>query len=190
MRGGQTIEELAAALELSRTAVRSHLATLQSEGFVGRQGFRRGARRPSVIFVLTSAANSLFPKTYDEFAEMMLQELKRRNPETADITLRSIADRWIARDVPSVKHLTGRERAEAAHKILADQGFMPQLEIRAQEGLLREHNCPLMRLTAAHPELCDAVHRWLQALFGVSMKRVQCQREGAMFSAYTFRLSK
>jgi hypothetical protein len=65
------------------------------------------------------------------------------------------------------------------------RGFLPVLERTADGYQLREHNCPLMRLTADYPEVCDMVQRWLEALFGAHLDRVRCLRLGHPYSAYT-----
>ena len=61
---------------------------------------------------------------------------------------------------------------------------MPALEHTPDGYQLREHNCPLMRLSAEHVEVCDMVHRWLEALFGARLNRVRCLRLGDPYSAY------
>lgn len=188
MQGGQTVEELAGALTVTRTAVTSHLAALAAEGLVARQGFRPGRRRPSMLYVLTPAADRLFPTSYDDFAAALLQELDREGPDRLRGVLRRVADQWIARDLPRVKGLRGRERLERAKEILAERGFMPVLEPTREGYVLREHNCPALRLAVAHPEVCDMVHRWLEALFGTTLTRTRCLRQGDPFSAYRMKV--
>jgi predicted ArsR family transcriptional regulator len=185
MQGGQTVEDLAKSLNVTRTAVTSHLAALTAEGLVARQGFRPGRRRPSVLYVLTPAADRLFPKSYDDFAEALLKEIGKGGPARVRGLLRKVADQWIARDLPRVRDLRGRERLERATEILAERGFMPALEPTREGYLLREHNCPAIRLAVAYPEVCDMVHRWLEALFGTALTRTRCLRQGDPFSAYT-----
>jgi predicted ArsR family transcriptional regulator len=187
MHGGQTVEELATALNVTRTAVTSHLAALAAEGFVVRQGLRPGRRRPSLLYVLTPTAERLFPRSYDDFAEALLKEVRKEGPDRVRGLLRKVADQWIARDLPRVKRLRGRERLERAKEILAERGFMPALEAIREGYLLREHNCPAIRLAVAHPEVCDMVHRWLEALFGTALTRTRCLRQGDPFSAYTMK---
>ncbi len=189
MEGGQTVEDLAGALRVTRTAVTSHLAALAAEGLVARQGLRPGRRRPSVLYTLTPAADRLFPKSYDDFAAALLAEVQREGPDRLRRLLRRVADQWIDRDLPRVQGLRGRERLERAKEILAERGFMPVLEPSREGYLLREHNCPAMRLAVAHPEVCDMVHHWLEALFGTSMVRTRCLRQGDPFSAYTIKVA-
>lgn len=185
LEGGHTVENLCVALGLSRTAVKSHLTGLRAEGLVRRRGLRPGTRRPSNVYELTPEADRLFPKGYDEFAAALIDEIKRQRPDDLDGYLARIADRWIARDRPRVDGLHGHERFERAKEILADRGFMPVLDRTADGYELREHNCPLMRLTADYVEVCNMVHRWLEALFGTQLSRGRCLRAGDPFSAYT-----
>ncbi len=187
MQGGQTVEDLAESLGVTRTAVTSHLAGLAADGLVARQGLRPGRRRPSVVYVLTPAADRLFPKSYDDFAEALLREVGKEGSDRLRRLLRRVADQWITRDLPRVKNLRGRERLERAKEILSERGFMPALEQTREGYVLREHNCPAMRLAVAHPEVCDMVHRWLEALFGTSLTRTRCLRQGDPFSAYTIK---
>ncbi len=188
VRGPQTVEDLVRAMGLTRTAVTTHLASLQADGFVVRQGFRAGPRRPSVIYALTPAADALFPKAYEEFAAVILTEVKRGGSADLKRLLRRIGEAWIARDLPRVEGTAGRERLQRVKTILAERGFMPVLD-RTRDGYtLREYNCPVMRLAFEHVEVCDMIHRWLEALFGVPLKRVQCLRQGDAFSAYTIKV--
>jgi DeoR family suf operon transcriptional repressor len=184
VRGGQTVRELAGALRLTRTAVVSHLSGLQAEGLVAREGVRPGRRRPSALYVATGAADAVFPKTYAEFAASLLEEIEREGPETLSRVLARLGDRWVARDLPRVEGLRGRARLEMAQRILEERGFLPTLERSAGGYALREHNCPVMALAAAHPGICTVVHRWLEALAGVPLARARCMSRGDPFSEY------
>jgi predicted ArsR family transcriptional regulator len=181
---GRTVGELAQALHVTRTAITTQLAALQAAGLVSQQGLRLGRRRPSVVYVLTTSADALFPKTYDEFAMQMLDELRREGKGNLSRLLRRLGDRWIARDLPRVKNLRGRERLERVQEILAEHGFMPSLNTIPEGYLLREHNCPVMRLAVAEPEVCTMIHRWLEALFGTTLTRTRCMRQGDPSSDY------
>lgn len=189
LHDGRTVEELVKALGVTRTSITSRLAALQAEGLVERQGLRPGRRRPSVVYALTASSDALFPKTYDDFAAEVLEELRREGQGNLARLLRRVGDRWIARDLPRVKGLRGRERLERATEILAERGFMPSLNPTPEGYLLREHNCPVMRLAVAHPEVCNMIHRWLEALFGTTLTRVRCMRQGDAFSDYTIRVA-
>ncbi|HEV2358329.1 MAG TPA: ArsR family transcriptional regulator [bacterium] len=187
VRGGQTVQDLARSLHLTRTAVVSHLSALRAEGLVTRGGLRAGRRRPSTLYVVTDAADWVFPKRYEEFAAALLDGLKRDNPKTFTRVLERLGDGWVARDLPRVGGLHGRARVKMAQQILRERGFLPTLEWSAGAYTLREHNCPVMILAAAHPDICAAVHRWLEALVGMPLARNRCMAQGASFSEYVAR---
>ena len=133
---------------------------------------------------MTCEADRLFPKIYDEFASALIGEIRQQRSDELQRYLERVADRWIARDAPRIDGLHGCDRIEGATRVLADRGFMPVLERMGDGYRLHEHNCPLTRLTAEYPEVCNMVHRWLEALFGNRLNRVQCLRLGDPFSAY------
>src|SRR5215210_9438667 len=64
-RASRTVDELAAALDLTDNAVRAHLATLERDGLVEQRGVRRGRGKPAYAYDLTSEAEALFPKAYE-----------------------------------------------------------------------------------------------------------------------------
>ena len=190
IRGGQTVQDLVAALGLTRTAVISHLGVLLADGFVTRHGLRRGKRRPSVIYQTTRLADSAFPQANESFAVAVLNALKENAPSALRAALWRVGEEWVERDRHRVARLKGQARVEAMRQILEERGFLPELKRGDNTYVLREHNCPVLRLATDHPEVCDGVHRWMQSLVGVPLIRVQCMRRGDAFSEYHFRVSK
>jgi len=190
IRGGQTVQDLVAALGLTRTAVISHLGVLLADGFVTRHGLRRGKRRPSVIYQTTRLADSAFPQAYESFAVAVLNAFKENAPSALRAALWRVGEEWVERDRHRVARLKGQARVEAMRQILEERGFLPELKRGDNTYVLREHNCPVLRLATDHPEVCDGVHRWMQSLLGVPLIRVQCMRRGDAFSEYHFRVSK
>ena len=190
IRGGQTVQDLVAALGLTRTAVISHLGVLQADGFITRGGLRRGKRRPSVIYETTRLADGAFPQAYESFAVAVLNALKQNAPSALRAVLLRVGEGWVERDRHRVARLKGQARVEAARQILEQQGFLPDLKRADSTYVLREHNCPLLRLATDHPEICDVVHRWMESLVGTPLVRVRCMRRGDPFSEYHFHMPK
>src|SRR5215510_12162526 len=62
--GGLTAEDLAAALDLTASAVRLQLTAMERDGVVRRAGKRPGATRPFQIFELTPQIDQLLSKAY------------------------------------------------------------------------------------------------------------------------------
>jgi predicted ArsR family transcriptional regulator len=184
VHGDQTVAALAGTLHVTRSAVRNHLTVLQAARLVIPRGVRPGKRRPSALYGLTPQWESAFPQIYGEFAASLLAELHVADVSRLESVLSRVSDRWIARDEPRVAGLHGHARVKRVQEILAERGFMPALERNRDGYELREYNCPVVPLSARYVEVCDAVHRWLETLLGVSVTRVKCMRQGEQYSVY------
>lgn len=142
-----------------------------------------------MAYGLAPDAEALFPKAYDAFALALLEALRERDGRTLQEVLDQVADRWITQDRPRVAQHHGEERLWAVRRLLEERGFMPVL-VQADGGYeIREHNCPLRRLVSEHPEVCDAVHRWLVGLVEAEVVRVRCMARGDPYSVYRISLS-
>jgi len=184
VNGDQTVAALASTLHVTRSAVRNHLTALQADGLVIRRGVRPGKRRPSALYGLTPQWESAFPQMYGEFATSLLAELHAGDVRGLEVALRGVGDHWVAADLPQVAGLRGQARLKRVKEILAERGFMPSFT-RGQDGHeLREYHCPIAPLSAGYVEICDMVHRWLEALLGVPLIRMKCMRQGEQYSAY------
>src|SRR5215211_3679175 len=107
-RSACTVEELAAKLNLTDNGVRAHLATLERDGLVKQSGLRRGPRKPHFTYVLTEAADRLFPKAYDALLNQLIAVLKTRlEPAEIEDVLREVG-RALAADAPPGQNLEGR----------------------------------------------------------------------------------
>ena len=76
-KGGLTIDEIAAALEISRNAVTQHFAKLEKQGYLQPGSLNKTAGRPVCAYTLTQAGLNYFPKQYAWFAELILADLKQ-----------------------------------------------------------------------------------------------------------------
>ena len=184
MHNEVTVDELASELRLTRTTIVNHLNSLMGEGLVKRAGLRRGPRRPSVIYKLTANADRMFPQAYEEFLSDVLQELSSSRPARRKQVICGVRDRWIARDLPSVKGLRGKQRLNRALDVLSRRGFMPTLAGSPRRRVLQQHNCPLRRLCERYPDVRDLIARWVQALFGTPLTRLGCVAIGNSSCSY------
>src|SRR5215467_7165796 len=80
-RSNHTVDELAQALDLTHTAVRAHLAALERDGLVHQRSERRGSGKPSSVYDLTEASEYLFPKSYDQILDQLLDVLGEHLPD-------------------------------------------------------------------------------------------------------------
>lgn len=168
-REKRTVEDLADELTLTDNAVRAHLTTLERDGFVRQQGARRGAGKPAFVYELAPEAENLFPKSYGQVLNELLQVLEERvdKAELAEmlrIVGRRIAGRW------NIPEGDLRVRLEAAVEVLNEMGGMAELEQENGTYCIHSYSCPLAAAVPGHPEVCSMAGTLLTELVGAPVQ--------------------
>lgn len=180
-RGPRTVEELAAAVGLTDNAVRAHLAVLERDSMVRMRGVRRcgGSGKPAYEYVLTPAAERVFPKPYADMLGTLYDVLGERLPPTELETLaRETGCRMARRLEASVKGSGESDcshGAEGAVAALNAMGGLAELEVCDQSGTrtIHAHTCPLAEVVTGHPGACALAKAFVSGLAGVPV-RAEC----------------
>jgi predicted ArsR family transcriptional regulator len=164
-RTPMTVDELAVALGVTRTAVRAQLATLERDDLVEQRGSRRGTSKPSRLYGVTSQAELLFSTAYVPILTRLLQVLARSQaPADFDSTMREVG-----RELMQGRRLADgelRQRVAGASALLNELGGLTEVEEENGSYLIRSHGCPLAAATANHPEVCNALESMLSVFVG------------------------
>ena len=180
----RTVNDLAAALELTDNAVRAHLTTLERDGLARQSGTRPGFRKPNLTYELTPEAGQLFPKPYAAVLEQLLTVLGQRlGPEEAEVVLREVGHRLAAGLRGEVNGTDVRERTVQAVAVLGELGGMAKVEEAEGELVIRGSDCPLAAVVEGHPAGCRLAETLLSDLVGVPVTE-QCQRGDQLRCAF------
>lgn len=173
---GRTVEELADALSVSRTAVQQHVTALERDGLLRVAGQRSTGGRPSRTFTLTDAALELFPRSYARLADDMLRAVQELyGDEGLERTLVAMA-RDLADDLaPRLAGKDGRERLEEVAVILSELGYEAHVD---PKGRLRAINCVFHQLARSTPAVCRYDRVLLTTLLGKEVQLLSCISEG------------
>ena len=174
-RGSMTVDDLAAALNLSGNAVRPQLALLERDGLVRRTGMRPGTSKPARTYALSPEADLLFSHAYIPILTELLHVVAARlGAKDFDVLMRDVGRRLMA-DRPRP---TGdaRQRAEAASELLNALGGLARVEDHKGSLMIRSDGCPLAAATQRHPEACNAVESLLGEFTGLTVAKC-CDRE-------------
>jgi DeoR family transcriptional regulator, suf operon transcriptional repressor len=173
-RGPMTVDELARALDLTRTAVRAQLITLLRDDLVEQRGSRRGASKPSHVYGTTARAELLFSRAYVPLLTQLLHTLAGPlRPEEFDSVLHEVGRGMLAgRGMPKGAL---RERVLEASALLNDLGGLTEVEQENGGYTIRSHGCPLGAATADHPEVCNALESLLSEYIGAAVMKC-CDR--------------
>jgi predicted ArsR family transcriptional regulator len=159
-KAGQTIDELAAQLAITRNAVRQHLTGLERDRLVESNGTRPSGGRPQQLYVLSDRGRELFPRHYAWFAQLLIEALcedagaeklgdrlealgRRIGGQLRDTDVRDAAGGTIASTLPRL----------VAH--MADLGYGARAEAdgEAMPGIVAS-NCIFHHLAARYPQVC------------------------------------
>ncbi|MEP7381137.1 MAG: hypothetical protein ABI910_05585 [Gemmatimonadota bacterium] len=173
-RGRATVPALAGDLSLHVETIREHLRSLEVRELVRRDGtVQDGPGRPEIVFVLTDAAEPLFPRREGEILRALGHHLVATGRQDV---LRDFFDEYVGarRDaaLARVSHLEGRERLEEVARIFDEMGFMPVLDDSADVPRLRLCHCPIRDLVEATDIPCRAEIGLMAVLLGEKPARV------------------
>jgi predicted ArsR family transcriptional regulator len=186
--GPLTVADLGARLAVSAVAVRRHLEQLERDGFVV-QTLRPSSRgRPAYLYSLTAEGHELFPRAYDQLAMHLLAAAGSAFGAGAVEELfaqrqRLLAERYRGRIAAAVG-VDGIARELASMQ--DENGYMAESVDEPEGPLVREHNCAIGRVAAAHPAACRYELELLRDLAGpdVTVERVAHIQAGDPHCAY------
>jgi predicted ArsR family transcriptional regulator len=167
----QTVNELAAALDLTDNAVRAHLLSLERDGLIHQSGTQRGFRKPHVTYALSPEAEQIFPKAYGVLLDLILIVISRQlSPKELRAAMREVGKRVADNHLREVKGKSQNERIEIALRILKDLGGAATFEESEGKHFICGNGCPLAAATSRHPEACLIAESLLSQIIGVSVK--------------------
>jgi predicted ArsR family transcriptional regulator len=177
-RGPAAIDELAALLGITPNGVRSHLATLEREGWIRPEGERRpaGPGKPAVLYGLAPETESLLSNAYRPLLLAILAVLaKHERSARLDGLMREAGDR-LGRTLRTAGTTTGTAAERGVH-LLSLLGGTAEAETRKGRVTIRGGGCPVGEAVAVTPAVCHAVAALLEGALGVSV-RDSCDRAG------------
>ena len=189
-KSGATLDELVAAVGLSRTAVNQHLMALEREGHVQKSTPRRTGGRPQNVYVLTEAGTNLFPKQYSWFSKLLIQTLRRQVGE--EQVMQYMYDLGVQLSAGLIPWLIGKNRTERIDeivKIMNETGFIARtVSPEGSDKLPRVEckNCVYHDLSKDYPEVCRFDIGFLSGLMGAEVEHQTCVQRGAESCRFRF----
>nr|WP_250556637.1 transcriptional regulator [Pseudonocardia lacus] len=178
-RGPVAAAEVAEVLGLSGPAVRRHLDALiaAGEAQVAKPVKRgpRGRGRPARHYTLTDTGRARFGHGYDALAVAALRYLGEHGGEEA---VRGFAAARVAELIgpggrQQIAAAQGPDaRASALAGVLTSRGYAAQARAAGTGVQLCQHHCPVARVAAEFPELCEVETREFAALLGTHVQRL------------------
>lgn len=175
-RSDLTANEIAARLELTHNAVRSHLAALLREGLVREGGSRRSGTRPAVVYTLAPEAEAVFSRAYIPFVAHLVRILQEKLEQTELDDVMRMVGRSLASDWPRARGDLPK-RVEAAAELLEDLGALNEVARLDGGFVIRGYGCVLSQAVHRRPEVCRAMESLLAELVEAPVREC-CERGG------------
>jgi predicted ArsR family transcriptional regulator len=183
---GASVEGLAEHLDISRTAVRQHLSSLERDGLVTRGRTQSSGGRPEQLYVLTEDGNERFPRQYSWFSELLLQLLQQTSPGELDEKLSELGRATAASLLPRLTGTTGEARIAAIAEIMKEIGYDARARSENNEPLIEAHNCVFHKLAAKCPEVCSFDLAMLSTCSGQTVEHASCMVRGGDACRFRF----
>ncbi|MBI1885172.1 MAG: helix-turn-helix domain-containing protein [Chloroflexi bacterium] len=186
--GGSTVDQLANALGLARMTVRQHLAALGRDDLVKSHEVRRPTGRPHYVFSLADKGQEMFPKRYEQLANLLLAEVCfLESDEIAGLTpaekkkllFEKMVDRVAAQYAAKVEGKALPDRVVAVAQILHDEGGFAEWKQSEGRYEIIDYNCVYRKVAESHDETCDWHVALLSRLLGSDTECAQFMSRGA-----------
>jgi predicted ArsR family transcriptional regulator len=176
------LEDLAAAMKISRMAVHKHLSVLQQRGLVEAIENRGRVGRPKMIYQLTSQSKTVFPKSYSAIATQALDFIeKNMGKEGVEKVLRERQSELFDQYYKRLKEMDFDWQVKELARIRDEEGYMAESKRESKGGkkhVLLEYNCPIIRIAEKHWEACSIETELFEKLLGAEIETTHRAAKG------------
>lgn len=180
-KAGVSIDTIADALEISRTAVLQHLSTLEKDGYVREGSQQKTGGRPVRIFVLTEAGINHFPKQYAWFSELILTSLKKQlGSEKFRDYMHNLGNDVGQSIILKTAGKPLQERINILVEIMQEFGYDASRINDWEDGShhLQALNCVYHDLAQTHKEICEFDIALMKKLLDTDVEIEECLANG------------
>jgi len=154
--GPMTVQELSRGIAITPMGVRQHLAILERDGLLRSDGIRRGQGRPSRMYSITPQGDAVFPRTYEQVATSLLDDVRAID---GDAKVDALFEHRRARQLEQYRAvMAGKdlpERVAALAELRDAEGYLAEHEQQDKNTfVLVEHNCPIRSVASAYAQAC------------------------------------
>jgi predicted ArsR family transcriptional regulator len=179
---GASIDELVQKLDITRNAVRQHLAALEREQLIQRSGQRPTGRRPELLYTLSDHGKASFPKQYPLLARLLIERIIKDQGSTELSHLMREMGRHLASSIEHRAPLNEENIVSHMNK----SGYEANVFFRSNDREIHAHNCVFHDLAAEHPEVCDFDLAFLESLGKRRVEHSECIVRGGKRCTFRF----
>jgi len=157
-KDGVTIDDLSKTLNISRNAVRQHLALMERDGLIKQLGARPSKGRPEFLYGLGAKGKEAFPRRYSWFSELLMTTLfKEVGSDGLNARIAAMGEN-VAKDLLDRQRPleSTKDAVKELNKLMIELGYSSKVKMgKDGELALEASNCVFHDLAAKHPEVCQ-----------------------------------
>lgn len=188
-KSGLTVEELSMRLEITRNAVRQHLAALENDGFVIHGASRPSGGRPEQLYVLTDAGRELFPRHYSWFAQLLVESIKKESGAEGLRERMGAMGSEVAQQMRS--QYSGLEnqqqKVDNLSEVMEQLGYNTKSDKDIDGDLtIDADNCIFHNLAIKNPEICQFDLALMSTFTDSNIHHQECMASGGNVCRFKF----
>jgi len=162
-----TVRELDSHLGLTSTGVRQHLTVLEREGLVEAHEERGRVGRPALVYQLSDKGDGLYPKKYDQLANVLLEEVRHvAGGQALQTLLRRVALRFAESYADRLEGKSLPERVNEAARIIGERGSEADCVKEGDDWLIHQYTCPFPQVARQNSCVCALDVEFVRQLVG------------------------
>ncbi|MDQ7091892.1 MAG: HTH domain-containing protein [Methylococcales bacterium] len=176
-REGLSVDKIANALAISRTAILQHFSKLQQLNYICEGRLNKTGGRPVRNYCLTEQGINSFPKKYSWFSELLLASLKKQmGSERLSHYMYRLGEQVAQEFLPQLQNKTLPERTEFLLSVMEDLGFEAKLHENIHENKLNIQacNCIYHDIAQKHQEICQFDLALISSLLNTDIELEEC----------------
>jgi predicted ArsR family transcriptional regulator len=179
---GLSVDELSKGLEITRNAVRQHLASLEAAGLITLGTTRpSGGGRPQQLYILTELGKEMSPRQYSWLAQLVVASVRREEGmENMSKRMNEIGAnvaQQIRSQYPDLT--THQEKVEKLAEVMDQLGYNARnATLPGGEAVIEADNCVFHTMAKKDLEICHLDRGLMETFTDSKVEQNECMARG------------
>jgi predicted ArsR family transcriptional regulator len=183
-----TVKQLGELLGLTSTGVRQHLSVLERDGLIAAREERGHVGRPALVYTLTEQGDAIYPKKYDQLANVLIEEIRGvAGAQGLQTILRKVAARFAEPYGERVDGLPLADRVSEACGVIRERGCLADFRQEGDDWLISQYTCPFPNVARRNSGVCALDVEFVRTLVGADARLTKSLLRGDDSCTYRVR---
>lgn len=179
---GLSVDELSKGLEITRNAIRQHLASLEAAGLVTLGPTRpSGGGRPQQLYILTELGKEMSPRQYSWLAQLVVASVRREegmgNMSKRMNEIGANVAQQIRSQYPDLT--THQEKVEKLAEVMDQLGYNARnATLPGGEAVIEADNCVFHTMAKKDLEICHLDRGLMETFTDSKVEQNECMARG------------